>query len=222
MNNIVSQTEWQSSLEQFRLKEKEQMQRQDQLNAERRRLPVIQIDKNYEFTAADGKASLFELFEGRRQLIVYHFMFAPEAESGCTGCSMAVDNIGHLAHIQARDTSFVLIARAPYAKLDAYKQRMGWDIPWYSSYNSDFNYDMGVSSDAGEKHGVSVFLREDDAIYRTYFTTMRGVEYLGSNWTYLDLTPLGRQETWEDSPQNVEQSAPYQWWRLHDSYTGSH
>lgn len=215
MRKTVSEQEWQSALEAFRVKEKEHTRSRDALNAERRRLPMVEIEKPYVFTGRDGKVSLLDLFEGRKQLIVYHFMFA---ETPCTGCSMMVDNMGHNAHIEARDTSRVLVSRAPYPKLAAFKERMGWDIPWYSSEGSDFNVDFGVTREDGEKFGVSVFLRDGDKIYRSYFTSLRGAEYLGSNFSYLDLTPLGRQELWEDTPGEVEQTPPYQWWRLHDSY----
>ena len=213
---IIDQTEWQAAIDAFRDKEKAHTRLQDQLNAERRRLPWTEIQKPYTFTGPDGTVSLLDLFEGRRQLILYHFMFA---ESPCDGCSMVVDNMGHLAHIHARDTSLVLVSRAPYPKLAEFKQRMGWQIPWYSSQGSDFNSDFGVTRENGEMFGVSVFIREGSTLYRSYFTWLRGVEYLGSNWSYLDLTPLGRQELWEDSPEDVEQTPPYQWWQLHDSYS---
>ncbi len=215
MRQIVNATEWKAALEAFRIKEKEHMRGQDALNAERRRLPMTEIDKPYQFEGADGNASLLDLFEGRRQLILYHFMFA---ETPCVGCSMVVDNMGHIAHLHARDTSLVLVSRAPYPMLAHFKERMGWNIPWYSSHGSDFNIDFGATREKGEMFAVSVFLRDGDKIYRTYFTTLRGVEYLGSNWSYLDLTPLGRQELWEDSPEDVTQTPPYQWWRLHGSY----
>lgn len=218
MPEIVSESEWQSALDAFRVKEKEQMGRQDALNAERRRLPMVEITKPYQFSGKEGQVSLLDMFDGRRQLILYHFMFGPDAEAGCTGCSMMVDNMGHPAHLRARDTSMVMVSRAPYEKLAQFKQRMGWIIPWYSSYESDFNYDVGLTTDKGEMFGLSVYLREGEKIYRTYFTWLRGVEYLGSSFTYLDLTPMGRQELWEDSPAGVPQSAPYQWWRLHDNY----
>lgn len=218
MPEIVSEIEWQSALDAFRVKEKEQMGRQDALNAERRRLPMVEITKPYQFSGEEGQVSLLDLFDGRRQLILYHFMFGPDAEVGCTGCSMMVDNMGHPAHLRARDTSMVMVSRAPYEKLAQFKQRMGWIIPWYSSYESEFNYDVGLTTDKGEMFGLSVYLREGEKIYRTYFTWLRGVEYLGSSFTYLDLTPMGRQELWEDSPAGVPQSAPYQWWRLHDNY----
>ena len=213
---IIDQTEWQAAIDAFRDKEKAHTRLQDQLNAERRRLPWTEIKKPYTFTGPDGNVSLLDLFEGRRQLILYHFMFA---ESPCDGCSMVVDNMGHLAHIHARDTSLVLVSRAPYPKLAEFKQRMGWQIPWYSSQGSDFNSDFGVTRENGEMFGVSVFIRDGSTLYRSYFTWLRGVEYLGSNWSYLDLTPLGRQELWEDSPEDVEQTPPYQWWQLHDSYS---
>jgi predicted dithiol-disulfide oxidoreductase (DUF899 family) len=170
------------------------------------------------FEGADGGVSLLDLFEGRRQLVVYHFMFAPGApgwpDAGCDGCSMFVDNVGHLAHLHARDTSFALVSSASPAKIEAYKRRMGWTIPWVSLAGNDFNADCGVTTG----FGLSVFLRDGARVYRTYFTTGRGVEALGSTWTFLDLTPLGRQETWEDSPAGRPQGPPYAWWRRHDEY----
>ena len=200
--------------------------RADALAAERRRLPRVRIDKDYTFDGPDGKAGLLDLFEGRRQLLLYHFMFGPNQDAGCDGCSMFDDQIGHLAHLHARDTSFALVSRAPLAKIEVYKKRMGWTIPWYSSFDSDFNVDFGVSPpepqpDAyqdGESFGLSVFLRDGDDVFRTYFTTHRGVEALGSVWTFLDVTPLGRQEEWEDSPAGYPQTKPYEWWRRHDEY----
>jgi predicted dithiol-disulfide oxidoreductase (DUF899 family) len=198
----------------------------DRSCAERRRLPRVRIEKDYSLEGPDGTASLLDLFEGRRQLILYHFMFGPNQDVGCDGCSMFVDNIGHPAHLHARDTSFALVSRAPLAKIESYRQRMGWSLPWYSSFDSDFNVDFGVSPESpqpdkyqdGESFGLSVFFSDGGDVYRTYFTTARGVEGLGSNWTFLDLTPLGRQETWEDSPEGYPQSPPYQWWRRHDEY----
>lgn len=223
---IVSPSEWQVAREKLLVKEKEATRWQDSLAAERRRLPMVQMDKDYVFEGSDRKASLLDLFEGRRQLIVYHFMFGPSQDEGCDGCSMFADNIGHLAHLHARDTSFALVSRAPHAKIEPYKKRMGWNVPWYSSFASDFNVDFGVSPESprpteyqdGESFGLSVFLRNGDSVYRTYFTSGRGVEVLGSNWTFLDLTPLGRQEDWEDSPDGCPQTPPYQWWRRHDEY----
>jgi len=149
-------------------------------------------------------------------------MFAPDVggwpAAGCPGCSWFVDNIGHLSHLHARDTSFVLVSRAPLASLQRYQARMGWRIPWFSSAGSDFNTDFGVTTDAGEMFGLSVFFRDGDSVFRSYFTTRRGAEALGSTFAFLDLTPLGRQEEWEDSPAGAPQTPPYQWWRRHDEY----
>ncbi len=219
---VVSAEEWQAAHERLLAKEKEATRARDALAAERRRQPMAAIDKAYVFEGPEGEASLLDLFEGRRQLILYHFMFAPGVEgwpsAGCDGCSMVVDNIGHLAHLHARDTSLVLVSRAPLASIESYRERMGWPVPWYSSAGSDFNVDFGVTTDQGEDFGLSVFLRDGEKVYRTYFTSRRGVEALGSVWTLLDLTPLGRQENWEDSPEGRPQSPPYQWWRRHDEY----
>jgi predicted dithiol-disulfide oxidoreductase (DUF899 family) len=219
---VVSQGEWEAAREALLVKEKEATRARDALAAERRRLPMVRIDKSYVFEGPNGEAGLLDLFEGRRQLILYHFMFAHDVEgwptAGCDGCSMVVDQVGHLAHFHARDTSFALVSRAPLANIEAYRERMGWAIPWYSSAGSDFNDDFGLTSDRGETFGLSVFLRDGDDVYRTYFTDGRGVEALGSVWTFLDLTPLGRQETWEDSPAGYPQTPPYEWWRRHDEY----
>jgi len=219
---VVSRDEWQAAREELLIKEKEATRARDALAAERRRLPMVRIEKDYVFEGPEGKASLLDLFDGRCQLIIYHFMFAPGVHgwpsAGCDGCSLFVDNIGHLAHLHARDTSLVLVSRAPLANIELYKERMGWTVPWFSSHGSDFNVDFGVTTDEGETFGLSVFLRDGDSVFRTYFTSGRGVEALGSNWTFLDLTPLGRQEDWEHSPEGWPQSPPYEWWRRHDEY----
>ncbi|MGH8496121.1 MAG: DUF899 domain-containing protein [Gammaproteobacteria bacterium] len=221
---VVSQREWLAAREKLLAKEKEATRARDALAAERRRQPMVRIDKDYVFEGPDGQAGLLDLFEGRRQLILYHFMFAPDVHgwpaAGCPGCSMVVDNIGHPAHLNARDTSLGLVSRAPLAQIETYRKRMGWTLPWYSSAGSDFNADFGVTTDEGETFGLSVFLRDGNDVYRTYFTAGRGVEALGSNWTFLDLTPLGRQEDWEDSPEGRPQTLPYEWWRRHDEYEG--
>lgn len=184
---------------------------------------MVKIEKPYVFHGPDGKARLLDFFEGRRQLILYHFMFAPGVDgwpkAGCPGCSFVVDQIGHLAHLHARNTSFVLVSRAPIANIKRYQRRMGWTAPWFSSAENDFNVDFGLTTDRGEIFGLSVFLRDGKNVYRTYFTNGRGVEALGSAWTFLDLTPLGRQELWEDSPKGWPQTPPYVWWRRHDEYT---
>jgi predicted dithiol-disulfide oxidoreductase (DUF899 family) len=215
---IVSAAEWQRAREKLLAKEKAAMRARDRLAAERRRLPMVKIDKPYRFHGPKGEATLPDLFDGRRQLLLYHFMFGPRWKEGCPGCSMFVDNLGHPAHLNARDTSLVLVSRAPLTKLNAYKRRMEWRVPWYSSAGSDFNEDFGVTVDGDEEFGLSVFLRDGDDVYRTYFVDGRGVETLGPNWSLLDLTPFGRQETWEDSPAGWPQSEPYTWWRRHDRY----
>src|SRR5262245_8375241 len=222
----VSETEWQAALDALLAKEKEATRARDALAAERRRLPRVRIDKDYVFDGPEGDVRLPELFEGRSQLLLYHFMFGPNQDAGCNGCSMFVDNVGHLAHLHARDTSLALVSRAPIEKLAAYEERMGWTIPWVSSFRSDFNVDFGVGPETpqegvyqdGEAFGLSAFLREGEDVYRTYCTTARGVESLESVWTLLDLTPLGRQEEWEDSPDGYPQTKPYEWWRRHDEY----
>jgi predicted dithiol-disulfide oxidoreductase (DUF899 family) len=215
---IVSQEEWEAAREAFLVKEKAATRARDALNAERRRLPMVEIGKAYELRGPAGPASLPDLFEGRRQLIVYHFMFGPEWEEGCDGCSMMVDNMGHPAHLHARDTSLALVSRAPLEKIEPFRERMGWTLPWYSSHGSDFNRDFGVTRGESESFGVSVLLRAGDRIFRTYFTNRRGVEHLGSSFSYLDLTPYGRQEDWEDSPPGWPQGPRYSWWRHHDRY----
>ena len=214
----VSAEEWQAAIDRLLVKEKELTRARDALNAERRRLPMVKVEKNYTVQGESGAATFIDLFEGRRQLIVYHFMFGPDWDAGCDGCSWVADAMTHPAHLHARDTSLVMVSRAPLGKINQYKSRMGWTIPWYSSFESDFNYDFGATTADGERHGASVFLRDGDDIYRTYFTGARGVEYLGSLWTYLDLTPFGRQETWEDSPAGWPQTEPYVWNRRHDEY----
>jgi predicted dithiol-disulfide oxidoreductase (DUF899 family) len=223
---VVSAEEWQSARDALLVKEKEATRMRDELAAERRRLPRVRIEKEYVFDGFAGEAGLLDLFDSRGQLLLYHFMFGPNQDVGCDGCSMFVDQIGHLAHLHARDTSFALVSRAPIAKIESYRKRMGWTIPWYSSFESDFNVDFGVGPETpqgavyqdGESFGLSVFIRDGDDIFRTYFTTHRGVESLGSVWTFLDLTPLGRQEQWEDSPAGYPQTKPYEWWRRHDEY----
>jgi predicted dithiol-disulfide oxidoreductase (DUF899 family) len=215
---IVSRKQWEAARQKLLGKEKELTRRRDKLNAERRRLPMFRIEKDYVFEGLNGKRSLLDLFDGRRQLIVYHFMFEPDADEGCDGCSMVVDNMGHPAHLNARDITRVLISRAPLSKIEPFKKRMGWSEPWFSSFGSDFNYDFGVTTGEGETFGLSVFLRDGDKIYQTYFTNRRGVEYLGSSFSYFDLAPYGRQEEWEDSPEGWPQGPLYEWWRHHDRY----
>jgi predicted dithiol-disulfide oxidoreductase (DUF899 family) len=219
---IVSPAEWQAARDRLLVSEKEHTRAGDALAAERRRLPMVEIVKPYVFDGPDGKVSLLDLFDGRRQLILYHFMFAPSVDgwpdAGCDACSWYADNVGNLSHLHARDTSFVMISLAPISNILGYKKRMGWTLPWFSSGETDFNVDFGISTPEGETSGTSVFLRDEDRVFRTYFTTGRGDEMLGGFWSFLDLTPLGRQENWEDSPEGWPQSEPYVWWRRHDEY----
>ncbi|MGH3899419.1 MAG: DUF899 domain-containing protein [Pseudonocardiaceae bacterium] len=215
---VVSPAEWEAASAALLVKEKEATRARDALAAQRRRLPMIRVEKQYAFEGSSGEASLLDLFDGRRQLIVYHHMLKPGDDDPCSGCCLVVDNIGHLAHLHARDTSLVLVSRAPSAEIEAFQKRMGWTIPWFSSAGSDFDADFGVT--AG--FGLNVFLRDGDEVFRSYFTSDRGVEALGSNWTFLDLTPFGRQEDWEDSPDGWPQTRPYEWWRLHDQYHRKH
>jgi predicted dithiol-disulfide oxidoreductase (DUF899 family) len=215
---IVSRAQWNVARAKLLAKEKAATRARDALNAERRRLPMVKIEKDYVFEGPNGKASLLDLFEGRRQLIIYHFMYHTNEDRFCDGCSFFVDQVSHLAHLHARDTSFAVVSVAPFAKIKTFKKRMGWTVPFFSSFRSDFNRDFGVTTDEGETFGLSVFLRNGKEIFHTYFTDGRGVEHLGSVWTFLDLTPYGRQEDWEDSPKGWPQTPPYTWWRYHDEY----
>jgi predicted dithiol-disulfide oxidoreductase (DUF899 family) len=223
---IVSPEEWEAAHQKLLVKEKQHTRAGDALAAERRRMPWMAVEKEYRFEGPDGPASLLDLFEGRRQLIVYRFFYAPDVttyarpgdaypERGCEGCSMMADQIAHLAHLNARDTTFAHASRAPQADIQGLKERMGWEhIPWYT-VTDDFDKDFGVH----EWHGHNVFFRDGDRIFRTYFVGGRGAEHLGSTWSYLDITVLGRQEEWEDSPEGYPQtSRAGQWWNYHDAY----
>jgi predicted dithiol-disulfide oxidoreductase (DUF899 family) len=224
---VVSAEEWDAAREELLVKEKKLTTARDALAAERRRMPRLAVEKDYAFEGPDGPASLLDLFEGRRQLIVYRFFFEPGVagwpESGCPGCSFLADQVAHLAHLNARDTTLAFVSRAPQPDIERWKARMGWEIPWYT-ITDDFDADFGVD----EWHGTNAFLRDDQhqvgghkqrpRIYRTYFVDSRGDEAMGSTWSYLDLTALGRQEEWEDSPEGYPQTPPYQWWNLHDEY----
>jgi predicted dithiol-disulfide oxidoreductase (DUF899 family) len=228
---IVSPNEWLTARKELLEEEKEVTLRQDALSARRRELPMVELDKDYVFEGPAGKTSLLDVFEGRQQLIVYHFMFAPDDNEGHNSCSLLVDNISHEEHLHALDTTIALISRAPLSKLTPFKDRMGWTIPWYSSFGSDFNYDLHVTNDesiapveynykdkaaliekgtpwyiSGEWQGLSVFLRDGEKVYHTYSAYERGIDALVNTYTYLDLTPLGRQA-------HVTQFS------LHDAYT---
>ena len=215
---VVTREEWLRARKALLAKEKELTRARDALAAERRRMPWMPVEKDYRFEGPGGPATLLDLFDGRRQLIVYRFFFEPGVakwpESGCPGCSFMADQVAHLAHLNARDTTFVNASRAPQADIERYKGRMGWSMPWYT-ITDDFDSDFGV----GEWHGTNAFYRDDeDRIFRTYFVNNRGDEAMGSTWSFLDITPYGRQEEWEDSPEGYPQTPPYQWWNYHDKY----
>lgn len=210
MPPIVSQEEWQAARDALLVREKAHTRAKDTLSAERRRLPMVKIDADYRFDGPDGEVSLLDLFEGRKQLIVQHFMFHPDWDTGCPSCTFSVDNIGTIAHLHDTDTTFVLVARAPLEKLLAYRERRGWDFPWYSSGRSTFNRDFGVTVEEDmEIPGMSVFLRDGEKVYQTYATGGRGVEALIPTLGFLDMTAYGRQEGWEDSPAGWPQKPTY-------------
>lgn len=206
---IVTREEWLVARETLLAHEKEATKHHDQVSAERRRLPMVKLEKTYTFTGADGNRSLYDLFDGRHQLIIYHFMFDPSWDKGCIGCTGFVNDLGDLSELAARDTAFVLISRAPLNKLQAYQTNMGWERPWYSSFDSDFNQDFQVTTDRGERHGLSVFFRMGEELFHTYSTYNRGCESLSDVYRLLDMTPYGRQEDWEDSPTGWPQRPTY-------------
>lgn len=221
---VVSADEWRRAHEALLAKEKEWTHAKDALSAERRRLPMVRVEKQYTFDGTEGPATLLDLFEDRPQLLLYHFMFAPNVhgwpDAGCPGCSMFLDNIGQFTpvHLTARGVSFAVVSLAPLPELQAYRRRMSWPHRWVSSANNSFNVDFGLTAPEVERHGLSVFVRKEDEIFRSYFTSQRGTEALGNIWGFLDATPYGRQESWESSPEGWPQTPPYQWWRRHDEY----
>jgi predicted dithiol-disulfide oxidoreductase (DUF899 family) len=213
---IVSPEEWEAARLELLVKEKAHTRARDALAAERRRMPWQAVEKEYEFDGPDGRASLLDLFDNRRQLIVYRAFLEPGVhgwpDHACVGCSMVADQVAHVAHLHQRDTSLAFASRAPQADIDRVKARMGWEMPWYTMLDG-FDADFGVD----EWHGTNVFIRDDDDnIYRTYFINSRGDEVMGGTWAYLDITALGRQEEWEDSPEGWTQTKPYEWWVWHD------
>jgi predicted dithiol-disulfide oxidoreductase (DUF899 family) len=214
---VVSAEEWQAARDALLVKEKEYTRALDALAAERRRLPMVQLDtEKYEFTAPDGRpASLIDLFAGQQQLLIYHFMLEPGEDYVCGGCATLTDNFDNQSqpHLNARRTRLILMARAPQSEIEVLRRRFGWKVPWYSCYGTDFNDDMGLSY-----FGLSVLLRDRDEVFRTYFTTARGVDRLRLDFNLLDLTPYGRQEEWEDSPEGWPQSPTMAWLRLRDEY----
>jgi predicted dithiol-disulfide oxidoreductase (DUF899 family) len=214
---IVTLREWEAARQQLLVKEKELTRARDALVAERRRMPWLAVEKDYEFEGPGGKASLLDLFEDRRQLIVYRAFFEPGVfgwpDHACRGCSLVADQVANVAHLKARDTTLVFVSRAPQPDIARVKARMGWTMPWYTM-TDEFDTDFGVD----EWHGTNAFIRNGDSVFRTYFINNRGDEALGSTWSYLDMTALGRQEEWEDSPEGYPRSRPYKWWNWHDEY----
>jgi predicted dithiol-disulfide oxidoreductase (DUF899 family) len=214
---VVSREAWEAARVELLVKEKALTHARDALAAERRRMPWLAVEKTYAFEGPNGRARLLDLFEGRRQLIVYRAFFEPGVEGwpdrACMGCSLGADQIAHLSHLNARDTTLVFASRAPQADIARLKARMGWAMPWYTITDS-FDADFGVD----EWHGHNMFIHDGEQIFRTYFVGSRGDERMGGTWHYLDLTALGRQETWEDSPEGYPQSPPYRWWNWHDLY----
>jgi predicted dithiol-disulfide oxidoreductase (DUF899 family) len=225
--DVVSREEWLAARRELLLAEKELTRHQSAVNAQRRRLPMVRVEKDYVFDGPEGPRSLSELFTGSRQLIVKHVMFGPDWDNPCPGCQADVDEMTEvqLRHLRSRDTAFVLVSRAPYKKIAEASQQLGWFMPWYSSYGTDFNYDFWVTIDRAhgqlmhnfreapemlddeesvEESGISCFIDEhDDGIFHTYSTYARGTEFLGNSYTYLDLTVLGRQENWEEPKDRV-------------------
>ncbi|MEV7967255.1 DUF899 domain-containing protein [Sphaerisporangium sp. NPDC088356] len=224
---ITSRDEWLKARKALLVKEKEASRARDALHAERRALPMVEIDKDYVLQGPGGKAGLIDLFDGRRQLMVYHFMWLHDTDQGCTSCSFLVDSVGDLRHLHSCDTSLALVSRAPLASIERFRGRMGWSVPWYSSEGGDFNYDFHASNDEavapveynymdkatleskgmefftqGDGHALSVFLRDGDRVFHTYSTYGRGPEALLNTYNYLDLTPLGRQKYVNEFPHH--------------------
>ncbi|GAA2431713.1 DUF899 domain-containing protein [Actinomadura vinacea] len=240
---VVTREQWLTARRELLAREKELSRHRDEVSAARRALPMVEITKDYSFEGPHGTVGLPDLFDGRGQLLIYHFMFGPDDDEGCPSCSFTMDNVGHLSHLHARDTSFALVSRAPLDKLERYRRRMGWTLPWYSSHGSDFNYDFHVTIDAsvapveynykdqaelerddpawkgwsGEQPGMSAFLRRGDRVFHTYSGYARGIDPLMGTYNWLDLTARGRQEDWEREPRRGDDPA-MGWLNRHDQY----
>jgi len=226
---IATRAEWQLARSELLAKEKELTRRRDELSVDRRNLPRVEIEEDYQFIGPSGTVGLLDLFEGRDQLVIYHFMFHPEWEEGCPSCTAGTDELssGFLQHLHVRDTTYAMVSRAPWEKLERWKEKRGWNLPWYSSDGSDFNYDFGVTIDASrgfdeynyrtlDEHaamgqesmktsdqpydmpGLSCFIQVDGRVFHTYSQYARGLESTGGSYYLLDLTALGRQEEWEE------------------------
>jgi predicted dithiol-disulfide oxidoreductase (DUF899 family) len=216
---VVTAEEWEAARQELLVAEKELTHARDALAARRRRMPWLRVEKAYEFEGPDGRVNLLDLFAGRRQLIAYRAFFEPGVhgwpDHACPGCSLVADQVAHLAHLNARDTTLIFASRASQPDIERVKARMGWTMPWYTMTDS-FDVDFGVD----EWHGTNAFIRDGDRVFRTYFINNRGDEAMGSTWSYLDITALGRQEDWEDSPEGYPRTPPYAWWNWHDEYGG--
>jgi predicted dithiol-disulfide oxidoreductase (DUF899 family) len=218
---IVAAPEWEAARLKLLAKEKELTRARDALAAERRRMPWLAVEKEYRFEGPDGTKNLLDLFEGRRQLVVYRAFFEPDVfgwpEHACRGCSLVADQVADVRHLHARDTTLVFASRAPQADIERMKGRMGWTMPWYTMTDA-FDTAFDADFDVDEWHGTNAFIRDGDRVFRTYFVNWRGDEVMGGTWSYLDITALGRQEEWEDSPEGYPQTPPYTWWNWHDEY----
>jgi predicted dithiol-disulfide oxidoreductase (DUF899 family) len=201
---VVSREEWGAARRELLAKEKGLTRLRDELNTDRRRLPMVRVDKDYRFEGPDGDVGLADLFDGRPQLVMHHFMYGPDWDSGCSSCSSAADQLPRLRQLHVRNTSLVAVSRATYPTLSAYRERMGWEFPWYSSYGSDFNHDFHATLDDEELPGISAFLRVGDDVFHTYSTFGRGIEEFHNGYPWLDLTVLGRQEEWEEPTGRAE------------------
>ena len=211
--DIVDRKSWTRAHASLLQEEKELTRRATELAARRRRQPMLELETGHEFDGPAGRVRLPDLFEGRSQLLLYHFWF-PEDGEPCTGCSMFTDQVSELAHLHARDTSLALVSRAPQDRIAPYRDRMGWQVPWYTVVGDAFQQARGTT----EYFSLDVMLRDGDRVFLTHEVRSRGVESLGSVWTFLDLTALGRQEEWEDTPAGRPQTPTYAWWRRHDEY----
>jgi predicted dithiol-disulfide oxidoreductase (DUF899 family) len=213
---VVSASEWQTARDSLLVREKELTHATDALAAARRRLPMVQLSTDYEFTAPSGSpAGLTDLFDGKQQLVVYHFMLEPGSSHVCGGCSSFTDNLASdQTHLNARDTRLILMSPAPQSEISVLRSRFGWTHPWYSAYGNTFYEDLGL----GGGFGLSVLLKDGDEVFRTYYTSGRGVDRLRTDFNLLDLTPYGRKEEWEDSPDGWPQEPTWNRVRLRDEY----
>ena len=223
MPEVVTHDEWLAARRALLAEEKELTRARDELGRKRRELPWERVEKEYEFDGPEGRRTLAGLFGGHSQLAVYHFMFGPDDEAGCRSCSFWADSFDrNVVHLTARDISLVAISRAPLEKLEAYRERMGWSFPWYSSFGSDFNYDLGVSfppgggeynyrpyAGEGEREGVSIFAKDERGVFHTYSAYARGIDLLNTAYNFVDLVPKGRDE---------EGRSPQYWVRRRDEY----